>query len=1077
MEKIRSFVGSININYFLGVFMKSLQTIFPIIPLFLIFCDFSPAQDSCLIHEWENPHIFKINTEAPHSTLIPYPNIESLLERKPTPFHQSLNGKWKFNWVTKPADRPVDFYKDEFDVGSWKEIDVPSNWEFQGYGVPIYVNSDYEWTPPWNPPHIPHDNNPVGSYKHWFTIPDNWKGREIFIHFAGVKSAFYIWINGQYVGYREDSKTPAEWNITKYLKVGQNSVALEVYRWSDGSYLECQDMWRISGIEREVFLYSTPKVRIKDFFIHSDLTNDYKDGRLMIDVELKNHSSNLDMKNLSLNMELWDRSGAVVHDEKPVEFGGKDIASVAFEKFVSHPTKWSAENPYLYYVFLHLKNTDSTISEAVACATGFRKVEIKHGQLLVNGVPIRIKGTNRHEHDEYNAHVLSDSLMLLDIKLMKQFNFNAVRTSHYPNDTRWYDLCDRYGIYVIDEANIESHGMGYGEKTLAKNPDFKEMHLNRTQNMVERDKNHPSVIIWSLGNEGGNGPNFEATYSWIKQRDKSRPVQYERAGEEWNTDIVCPMYSWSYLEEYGSRLHDRPLIMCEYSHAMGNSNGNFQDYWNLIEKYPQLQGGLIWDWVDQGFSKTAATGEKYWAYGGDWGPPGTPSDQNFMCNGLVSPDRTPHPGIWEVKKAYQYVKIKPVTLSSNKFEIFNKYDFTNLMKFNINWEIVADGKQIANGEISRPDIESHTSKIFELKFPVIKPNPGVEYFINFTTTTNENTPLIPKGHIVATDQYKLPIKVEVVPTKLSSVPNLNIKEDDKIAEVSGKDFVISFDRISGLVSSFVFQGKKLIENGPEPNFWRPPTDNDFGNDMPKISAVWRKAGGNRVLTNFTVKKLNDRAVEISVEYDLPDVKSQFLAVYTILGNGNVVIQNDFITSEAKLPEIPRFGVRMVLPKGFEQIEYYGRGPQENYCDRNTASHVGLYKSTVSDQYFPYISPQENGNKTDVRWMAFMSDSGVGLMAVGMPLLSMSALHYTIEDLTQESRGSKHTIDLSKHDEVYLNIDLKQRGVGGDDSWWSKPHSQYCLPAMSYSYSFRLAPFSNDDNLIQLSKKRYEINEK
>ena len=1052
--------------------MKSLRIIFSIILIFILFFNLSIAQDSCLIHEWENPKIFKINTEKPHATLIPFPDIESLSGRKPSPFFQSLNGKWKFNWVLKPADRPVDFYKDEFDVSAWKEIDVPSNWEFQGYGIPVYVNQPYEWPKPWNPPHIPHDNNPVGSYKHWFIIPEGWKDREIFIHFAGVKSAFYIWINGQFVGYSEDAKTPAEWNITKYLIDGKNSVALEVYRWSDGSYLECQDMWRISGIEREVFLYSTPKIRIKDFFIQSDLVNNYKNGRLKIDIELKNHATDLNNQNLTLLIELWNDTSVVVREEKPVNFSGNDSTSVSFEKTIPYVQIWSAEDPHLYRTFLYLKSSDGTINEAVTAGTGFRKVEIKHGQLLVNGIAIRIKGANRHEHDEYNAHVLSDSLMLLDIQLMKQFNLNAVRTSHYPNDTRWYDLCDLYGIYVIDEANIESHGMGYDEKSLAKNPDFKEMHLNRTQNMVERDKNHPSVIVWSLGNEGGNGPNFEATYLWIKQRDSSRPVQYERAGEEWNTDIVCPMYAWDYLEGYGSQLHDRPLIMCEYSHAMGNSNGNFQDYWDLIEKYPQLQGGLIWDWVDQGFAQKTATGEKYWAYGGDWGPPGTPSDQNFMCNGLVSPDRTPHPGIWEVKKAYQYVKIKPVTLSSNKFEIFNKYDFTNLMKFNINWEIVADGKKIASGDISKPDIKPHTSKIIELKYPSIKPKPGAEYFINFTTFTTEETPLIQKGHIVATDQYKLAFDVPVEPTKISSLPAINIKENEKYVEIKGEKFSISLDKETGRISDYVFKGKSLIETGPEPNFWRPPTDNDFGNQMPKISGVWRKASENRIMRNFEVKKLSKQSVEISVEYDLPDVKSKFCSVYAIFGNGEVNVKNDFSISDQKLPEMPRFGVKMVLPKGYEQIEFYGRGPQENYCDRNTAANVGVYQSTVAEQYFSYVSPQENGNKTDVRWMAFKNDE-VGLMVVGMPLLSMSALHYTIDDLTQESRGSKHTIDLPKRDEVYLNIDLKQRGVGGDDSWWSKPHSQYCLLAQSYSYSFRIVPFSKKDNLMKLSKTNFE----
>jgi beta-galactosidase len=1047
-----------------------------LILILITICRIFPVYSQDPVHrpELENPNIFTINTEKPHASLVPYHDINGLLEQKPSPYFQSLNGKWKFNFVERPADRPLNFYDDEYNVSSWKEINVPSNWEFQGYGIPIYVNSDYEFPKPWNPPSIPHDINPVGSYKHWFSIPDTWKEREVFIHFAGVKSAFYIWINGQFVGYSEDSKTPAEWDITKYLKDGKNSIALEVYRWSDGTWLECQDMWRISGIEREVFLYSTPKVRIRDFWVKADLTNGYSDGKFTVEVELKNHLPNADIKNLSVVVELWDKTGAIVRDEKPVDFGGRDSTIVSFEKIIPQVQKWSAESPYLYYTFIHLKNTDGTINEAVTCASGFRKVEIKYGQLFVNGVAIRIKGTNRHEHDEYHAHVLSDSLMILDIQLMKKFNFNTVRTSHYPNDTRWYNFCDRYGIYVIDEANIESHGMGYGDKSLAKNPDFMGMHLDRTIRMVERDKNHPSVIIWSLGNEAGNGVNFEATYKWIKGKDASRPVQYERAGEAWNTDIVCPMYAWSYLERYGSGLNDRPLIMCEYAHSMGNSDGNFQDYWDLIEKYDQLQGGLIWDWVDQGFAKYTEKGQKYWGFGGDWGPPGTPSDQNFMCNGVVSPDRTPHPGIWEVKKAYQYVKIKPVTLSSSKFEIINKYDFTNLMKFNIAWEIVGDGKNIASGNISKPDIEPHTGKVFDLKFPVFKPAAGVEYFVNFTTTTTEDAPLIPKGHIVATDQYQLPVKAEITPVKLVTLSKLNVKDSNNAVEIQGKDFLISFDRMTGLISRYTFNGKDLIVKGPEPSFWRPPTDNDFGNDMPKVSGVWRKTGDNRKLKDFTVEKINDQKVEVRVKYDLPDVASTFRAVYTILGDAAVIVQNDFITDEPKLPEMPRFGVKMVLPRDFIRMEFYGRGPQENYCDRNTAADIGIYKSTVLEQDFPYVSTQEMGNKTDVRWVAFTGNNGVGLMAVGMPLMSMSALHHTIEDLTQESRGSRHPIDLPHRDEVFFNLDIKQRGVGGDDSWGALPHSQYCLAVKSYSYIFRLVPFLKNGNLMGISRIEYDM---
>jgi beta-galactosidase len=663
--------------------------------------------------------------------------------------------------------------------------------------------------------------------------------------------------------------------------------------------------------------------------------------------------------------------------------------------------------------------------------------------------------------------------MILDIQLMKKFNYNAVRTSHYPNDTRWYSLCDRYGIYVIDEANIESHGMGYDEKSLAKNPDFLGMHLDRTIRMVERDKNHPSVIIWSLGNEAGNGINFEATYKWIKGRDSTRPVQYERAGESWNTDIICPMYAWSYLEGYGSRLNDRPLVMCEYAHAMGNSSGNFQDYWDLIEKYDQLQGGLIWDWVDQGFVKYTESGKKYWGFGGDWGPPGTPSDENFLCNGVVAPDRTPHPAIWEIKKAHQYIKIKPVLLTSNKFEVINKYDFTNLIKFNIAWEIVGEGKKIASGNILKPDIEPHTSKIFELKFPVIKPAAGVEYFINFTATTTEETPLIPKGSVVATDQYELPFKAEVKPLRLTALPKLNVVDENNLIKIKGKEFSVLFDKLTGMISQYTYKGNELVVEGPKPNFWRAPTDNDFGNRMPKVSGVWRKAGENRRLKNFNYVIYGDSKIEVKVLYDLPDVESQFRMSYTILGDGAVIVQNDFVTDNPKLPEIPRMGVYMVLPKNFEQMEFYGRGPQENYCDRNTAADVGIYKSTVTEQDVPYVSPQEMGNRTDIRWVAFSGNNNVGLMAVGMPLLSISALHHTVEDLTQESRGSMHPVELPRRDEVFLNLDLKQRGVGGDDSWWAKPHSQYCITAKSYSYTFRFIPFTNGDDLSEISKIAYD----
>jgi beta-galactosidase len=1037
------------------------------------------AQDSCLAHEWENPHIFSINTEKPHATFVPFTDQESTLrfDRKASPHFRSLNGVWKFKWVPKPADAPADFYKDNFDVSSWDNFDVPSNWEFRGYGVPIYVNIAYEWPKPWNPPHVPHDNNPVGSYRRTFTVPTEWAGKEIFVHFEGVKSAFYIWVNGQYVGYSEDSRTPAEWDITKYLKPsGENSIALRVYRWSDGSWLECQDMWRISGIERSVYLYAAPKARVRDFQVIAGLDSTYKDGILTVSAQMVNLSKESTSQPASLVMQLWDGGNLIATDEQKVNFAGKDSTVVLFTKLIQNPKKWTAETPNRYFVLLQLKGADKAGNEFLGCYTGFRKVEIKNGLFLVNGVAIRLKGANRHEHDPYTAHVLPDSILLKDIQLLKQNNLNAVRTCHYPNDTRWYDLCDKYGIYLIDEANIESHGMGYGEQTLAKRPDFLEMHLDRTIRMVERDKNHPSIITWSLGNEAGNGPNFEATYSWIKQRDHTRPVQYERAGEEWNTDIVCPMYAWSYLESYASRVQKRPLIMCEYAHAMGNSTGNFQDVWDIIEKYPQLQGGFIWDWVDQGFAKKTADGRQFFAYGGDWGPEGTPSDQNFNCNGLVLPDRTPHPGLAEVKKVYQYVKVKPVALSSNKFEIRNKYDFIDLSGFTINWEIVGDGKRIGGGAIASPDIAAHSSKVYELNFPKFKPTAGVEYFVNFSTVTNEAQPVVPKGHVVATDQYQLPITVAAPLTKLPHKPKLEDNDlvDKMIIHGMGKAFSVVFDRKSGNIVSYVVNGNQLLNNGPAANFWRAPTDNDFGNGMNQSSAVWRKAGEHRTLEKLHRTRINDQTVQVTAEYALPDVRSHCRMTYTILGTGDLIIQDDFTTSAGDLPELPRFGLSMILPKEFEKISFCGRGPLENYSDRKSASDVGVYSSTVSEQFFPYVSPQESGNKTDVRWAAFTNDSGVGLLAVGMPLLNFSALHNSVEDLTQESRGTRHPTDLPKREEVYLNLDLAQRGVGGDDSWGARPHSQYCLYPGNYSFTVRLHPLQAGDDPLKLSKLKYEI---
>ena len=1038
------------------------------------------AQDTCRVHDWENPRVVGYGKEAPHATFVPFTSLEEAkrLDGARSPWVRSLNGTWKFRWVPKPADAPQEFFKDGYDVSGWDNIQVPSMWEFQGYGIPIYVNSDYEFPGEPSPPHVPHDNNPVGSYKRTFTVPSDWNGRRVFLHFGAVKSAFYAYVNGQKLGFSKDAKTPAEWDITPCLRAGENTVAMQVYRWSDGTYLECQDMWRISGISRDVYLYAAPQVRIRDCFVHTDLDDQYLDGRLRVDVQLKNHRFPVSAQPYDLQMVLLDSSGSVVAEQATsVRFLTGDSLAVTLEKIVPRPRRWTAETPNLYRLILELRGEEGSVTEAVTCLVGFRRVEIRNGLLRVNGVPIRLKGVNRHEHDGHTAHVLSDSVLLKDIQLFKQNNINAVRTCHYPNDPRWYDLCDRYGIYVIDEANIESHGMGYGEKSLAKNPEWKEAHLDRTIRMVERDKNHPSIIIWSLGNEAGNGVNFEATYAWIKQRDSSRPVQYERAEEAANTDIVCPMYAWSYLERYGSQLQKRPLIMCEYAHAMGNSTGNLQEYWDLIEKYDQLQGGFIWDWVDQGFEKRTAKGELYWAFGGDWGPPGTKSDQNFNCNGLVLPDRTPHPALAEVKKVYQNVGIRAVPMSPNQVELTNKFDFIDLRPFVLAWDLQADGQSIASGVVRDLTAGPHERQTVTIPFRIPRTPGTPEYFLDLAVKTTKDEPLLGMNAVIASEQFKLPWTAPNRPVETDILPVQRVHETDQDVEISAKDFLVRFDKKTGILIAYRFNGVDLIERGIEPNFWRAPTDNDFGNRMPELSGMWRKAGVHRVLRSFEIEEVSRHEERVVTRFDLPDVHATIAMTYTVLADGDIIVESDLHAASADLPELPRFGVMLTMPRGFESLEYFGRGPQENYADRHTASFVGRYAETVSGQFFPYVSPQETGNKTDLRWELIRNPQGYGLMAVGMPLLSASALHYTPEDLTQESRGSKHPVDVAKRETVTWCLDLKQLGVGGDNSWGSKPHTQYALRAGNYRFMLRLSPVGPTDDIIRKSKVQFDLGKK
>ena len=1034
----------------------------------------SPCEKSRL-HDWENPLVVSRNTEPPHATLVPYSSREKALagDRFASEFLSLLNGRWKFHWAPKPSERPRDFFKPEFSVSAWKEIAVPGNWQLQGYGLPVYMNSDYPFAA--NPPHIPHDQNPVGSYRTEFTIPDGWRDRQVFLHFDGVDSAFYVWVNGVPVGYSQDSRTPAEFNITPCLRSGPNILAVEVYRFSDGSYLECQDFWRLSGIYRNVYLVTTPAVHVRDFELKGDLDGDCRDAVFRVKAWVRN-SGAAAARGHTVEVSLIDPEGRPVGGDVLAKSTSPYIAPAAESLFLlkvplSNPDKWSAEQPSLYTAILTLKDERGEVVEVESARFGFRKVEVKDGQLRLNGQPILIKGVNRHEHDPVTGHYVTRQSMLEDILLMKRSNINAVRTCHYPDDPQWYELCDAYGIYLIDEANIESHGIGYKpEVTLANRPEWKKAHLERIIRMVERDKNHPSVIIWSLGNEAGDGTNFEAGSEWIHRRDPSRPVHYERAELRPHTDIYCPMYpSVNEIIAYAEKKPDRPLIMCEYEHAMGNSCGNFQDYWDAIERFPQLQGGFVWDWVDQGIWKATADGRKFFGYGGDFGD--SPTDGNFCCNGLVLPDRTVTPKTIEAKKVYQNVGFAPIDLAAGKVEVINKFFFTNLSGLEMRWSLTEDGTEIDSGDLGRLDIESRQSRVVAVPFRWPEPLPGAEYWLRFSVRLRADLSWAAKGHEIAAEQFKLPFGQPAVSEGTEGMPPLRLSEAGSAVVVSGRDFEVRCDRTNGMLTSYRHKGKEFLVQGPEPNFWRAPTDNDFGNGMDKRCAVWREASSSRVLRNFTVEQVKPAAVRLIAEFDFPVVQSGYRTCYTVIGSGDIIVDCRISIGKKNLPELPRFGTRLRLPTEFSRVEWYGRGPHENYWDRRASAFVGHYKSSVRDQFVPYVSPQENGYKTDVRWVAVRNKEGKGLAFFGRDLLSFSVLPYAIEDLSQKSRGTMHPTDLVERDFIELNVDDKQTGVGGEDSWGARPYLQYTLFPDDYSYRYRFRPLEPGDDPMSLGRRR------
>lgn len=1010
--------------------------------------------------EWQDESVNEINRAAMHTHFFAYENAEkagSNVKENSKNF-MSMNGSWKFFWVKNADQRPTDFWKVGYNDKGWDDMKVPAVWELNGYGDPIYVNIGYPWRNQYknNPPHVPTEKNHVGSYRREFVIPADWNGKDIVAHFGAVSSNMYLWVNGKFVGYSEDSKLEAEFDLTPYVKPGQkNLIAFQVFRWCDGSYFEDQDFFRYTGVARDCYLYARNKKRIDDIRVVPDLDAEYKSGSLTVNLSLKG--------NAAVSLELLDAANKTVATAE-VKGAGKQSSVIR----VDNPNKWTAETPYLYTLRATLKE-GGKVTEVVPLKVGFRKIELKNSQLLVNGQPVLFKGADRHEMDPDGGYVVSRERMIQDIQIMKKFNLNAVRTCHYPDDSFWYDLCDKYGIYVVAEANLESHGMGYDEATLAKVPSFKKTHLERNQRNVQRNYNHPSIIFWSLGNEAGYGSNFEAAYDWVKKEDPSRAVQYERSGYEGKTDIHCPMYlnykdCIKYCEDDSKT---KPLIQCEYAHAMGNSEGGFKEYWDLVRKYPKYQGGFIWDFVDQSCRWTGKNGKMIYAYGGDFNRFDA-SDNNFCDNGLISPDRVPNPHMYEVGYFYQNIWTTAADLKAGELNVYNENFFRDLSAYALEWEVMKNGIVVRTGRVDNLNVApQQTAKI---KLDLGKTCACAEWLLNVKYVQKQREGLIPAGHIVAKDQlvlneYKAPAMT------LQNVTDMNIQTalpriDDANSQcvmIEGENFNIQFAKADGFMDKYMVDGLDMIKEGAKltPNFWRAPTDNDFGAGLQQKYAVWK----NPKFKLASLKsEMKDGLAVVSAEYEMPSVSAgtKLQLTYEINNRGAVKVNQKLVAEKgAKVSNIFRFGMQMVMPKSFENISYYGRGPVENYIDRKWATELGVYNQTVTDQFYAYIRPQENGNKTDIRWWKLLNEAGRGLQFVAEAPFSASALHYTIESLDSGwEKKQEHSNEVEPADLTNFLIDKVQMGLGCVDSWGAIPREEYMLPYGDYEFTFIMQPINN-----------------
>ncbi len=1051
------------------------------------------AADPKYLHEYENPAVVGVNREPPRAAFLPCPDRESALRSGflESPWKISLNGKWRFKLVPNPSQVPPGFHEPSFDDSEWDEIEVPSCWQLLGYDRPIYLNVRYPFPP--NPPYVPKDWNPTGLYRRRFNLDADLEGKRVFLVFEGAGSAFYVWVNGKYVGFSKDSRTPAEFDVTPFVRRGENLIAVEVLRWSDGSYLEDQDMWRLSGIFRDVYVYLAPEVRVRDFFVKTRFDERYEDADLEVLVKVRNYSSS-ERRGLAVELELLDAEGRPVLD-KPLS---QSVAAVKpgeevylnFKCRVRSPRKWSAEDPYLYNLLITLKDESGRVLEVIREFVGFRQVEVRDGRILVNGRPVYLKGVNRHEIDPVRGYAVTKELMELDAKLMKQLNFNAVRTSHYPNHPYWYHVCDRYGIYVIDEANIECHGLAnIGRAGLilrnepANNPEWLPAFMDRVVRMVERDKNRPCVIMWSLGNESGYGFNHEAAAAWVKAYDPTRLVHYEGATHVlWSkgfvpksVDVISVMYpTLEFLEWLATELQDdRPVIMCEYAHSMGNSTGNLKEYWDVIRKHRRLCGGFIWDWVDQGLLKEE-NGVRYFAYGGDFGE--EIHDGNFNINGIVFPDRTPQPAVWECKKVQQPVEAEPVDLSRGLVKIENRFDFLRLDEVvEVRWEVRAGGRVLQEGVLAAPAVGPRESATIQVPYKLPEPEPGTEYWLVLRYKLIRDFPWAGRGFEVGWSQFKLPVRApEPPPLRAAEMPAVRLELGEAV-RVVGEGFELTFDTRTASFT-YTYRGRPLIKGFNPLEVWRAPTDNDEGGWMARTAYKWREVGLDRVqhrVESVSASLLAPQAalIEAWVRTEAPDTRLGFrsrlrLVVY---GNGDVRVAADVKPDEG-LPQLPRAGFTLQLPGALSRVVYYGRGPHENYVDRKWGAMVDVYSTTVDEMFVPYLKPQECGNRCDVRWAALRDGEGYGVLAIADELMEFSAHRCTPHDLA----AAKHPHEIKWREDVFAHLDYKQRGLGGA-SCGPDTLPQYDFWPEPFHFEVVLRPLKPGDDPVKLGKlKRHDV---